>query len=165
MEKTDEYIEHVIGAYGNLVYRLAFSRAGNREDADDIYQQVFLKLMEHLQDLQSEEHVKHWLIRVTLNTGNKLLTSFWRRNRLSMEAAKEPFGHMDMEIEEADGLVWDEVMSLPEKYRVVIQLYYYEEYTIQEIAKCLQIGQGAVRTRLSRARGCLRSKLDQEVLT
>ena len=154
MESNPEYIAYIFDKYRDTVYRLAFSRVKNVADAEDIFQQVFLKLIKNINKLENEEHIKHWLIRVTINLSKSHFSSVWHKNR---EALDE---NIPSEIESCETLM--SVMSLPKKYRTVIHLHYYEGYSCEEIAELLGVSNGTVRTRLFRARAALKESLKEE---
>lgn len=145
-------IQALFHQYKNDVYRLALSCTRSPQEAEDICQSVFLKLMEHPSISPGKE--KAWLMQVTVNQCRSLLRSHWWSRTAPMEdtlPARDP---------EPDG-VRDAVMALPPKYRVVIYLYYYEQYTAREIGKLLHISTSNVSTRLHRAREMLKWKLEE----
>lgn len=139
--------------YADTVYRLAFVRTKNKDDSDDILQEVFLKYMKVWKKMQSDEHVKAMLLRITVNCSNSLKTSFWskRTEPLSDTLA------MPMEYNESN--VLDEVLKLPLKYRTVIHLYYYCGYSVNEIAEIKNTNPSTVKTWLSRARIMLKKTI------
>lgn len=147
----------VVERYGSMVYRLAYARTGRRDDAEDVTQEVFLRLVRSAPDFRDEEHRKAWLLRVTVNCAGDLFRAPWRRHSRPLDEAD---GLPTPEREESG--VLDAVLSLPERYRAVVHLFYYEELSVAEIAAILGRSQGAVRTRLSRARALLRELLEEE---
>ncbi len=148
-------IDEVFERYHTAVYRLAFARTKNRFDAEDVLQTVFLKLMKTDTCFTEPEHIKAWLIKVAVNTSKNLLTSAW--NRLT-EGIKDDYA-MD---EHKTFEVYNEVLRLPEKYRTVVHLYYYEGYSCAEIAAILETNDSTVKTRLKRARERLETALKGE---
>ena len=151
-----EYIR-IVHKYLDTIYRVALSGSKNPHDAEDIVQSTFLKLLENKKEFQDEEHIRKWLIRVTINEANSLWRSFWRKKVISFEETlKEP----EFFEPEQSELFWA-VQKLSPKYREVTYLYYYEEYSIKEIAKLLHISETAIQTRLMRARAKLREKLKE----
>ncbi len=144
--------------YADTVYRLAFVRTKSRHDSDDILQEVFLRYMRVWHTMQSEEHVKAMLIRITVNCSNSFLSSAWFRKT-------EP---LDENIAAADCIPLEnalsEVLKLPLKYRTVIHLFYYMGYSVAEIAELTGTNPSTVKTRLSRARGQLKKTLEAEDL-
>lgn len=146
-----------IHSYRGIVFRLAFSYLKNREDAEDISQEAFVKLYQSDESFDTAENVKAWLIRVTINLSKNLLKNFWRRGRVELEK-DIPY---DNKSEEA---LLEFVAKLKPKYSVVIHLFYYEGYSVNEIAKLCNISSTAVRTRLNRARNQLKAMLLEEGL-
>ncbi len=144
--------------YKDTVYRVALNFMGNAQDAEDAVQETLLKLYLSRERFQGEEHVKRWLIRVGLNFCKNAARDAKRRVPTPPEdlAAGIPF-----EAEEQIGL-FTAVMSLPEKYRVPLYLFYYEEYSVREIARILELSESNVTTRLQRARGMLKKELVEE---
>lgn len=162
LSNQNEYLTYLVETYGDMVYRLAMARVKNPHDAEDIVQQVFLKLVKHIDQLESEEHVKAWLIKVTINEGKSLFSSAWRRRTLSLEdsdPADEP-SEEPQEIGETNDIV-NAVFRLPEKYRVVIHLFYYQDLPTEEIGKILGRSNHTVRSQLSRAREKMRKDLKE----
>lgn len=149
-----EEAAHLVERYGTMVYRLAYARTGSREDAEDITQETFLRLVRAAPDFREEEHCKAWLLRVAANCAGDLHRSPWRRRVVPLEEA----GKMSApELESGD--MGEVLLALPEDYRVVVHLYYYEEMSTEEIAHVLGKRKGSIRTRLSRARKRLRQIL------
>jgi len=141
--------------YGTMVYRLAFFYTNSKYDADDIYQDVFLKYLQNKKQFKNEEHKKAWLIKVTINSCKKLWLSSWKRKTdLLSEEIK-------FETEEDIGL-YNEIKKLPKKYRVVIHLFYYEQYSIKEIGLILKQKESTIRTWLTRARKLLKNQIKEE---
>ena len=149
-----EDTERVILQYSDMVYRLAFSRTGTREDADDIYQEVFYRYLKKHPTFVSEEHRKAWLLRVTINCSNSFLTSPWRKRRAEL-SNDIPFE------DEENQYLYTELNLLPEKYRDVSHLFYYEEMTAEEIGRLLHRKASTVRTQLTRAREMLREMVKE----
>ena len=137
----------------NMIYRVALHYFGVPQDAEDAVQAVFLKLYTEKGSFDGPE-LRYWLLRVTLNYCRDILKSPWRKRRVSMDAISEPI----FEQPEQLGL-YREVMALPEKYRTVLHLHYYEDLPTKEIASLLEISQTAVTTRLSRGRDLLKKRL------
>ena len=149
-----EEAAHLVERYGTMVYRLAYARTGSREDAEDITQETFLRLVRAAPDFREEEHCKAWLLRVAANCAGDLHRSPWRRRVVPLEEAGEMSAP---ELESGD--MGEVLLALPEDYRVVVHLYYYEEMSTEEIAHVLGKREGSIRTRLSRARKRLRQIL------
>ncbi|WP_297521359.1 sigma-70 family RNA polymerase sigma factor [uncultured Clostridium sp.] len=153
-EKTIQ-VDEILDEFSNMVYRLAFSRTKNLHDAQDITQDVFIKLMSYKKNFESDEHLKSWLIRVTINSSKNLLTSAWFRKTAPLE------DNLVTHIKE-DSEVYKYVLDLPRKYRTVIHLFYYEGFKTQEIADILEVKEGTIRSQLNRARNILRDNIKEE---
>ena len=105
----------------------------------------------------NEQHIRAWLLRVAINKAKNIQSSFWRRNRLSLDDYIETLSFETSETKE----LFEEVMKLPEKYRVVVHLFYYEDYSIKEIAKILGTTESNIKVRLSRGRAKLKDALKE----
>ena len=151
-------LEELIEAYQKSLYAAAFNICRNTDDANDVVQDTFIQYYTTKKQFQDEEHLKTWLLRVAINRAKDISRSFWKKNRLSIEdyADAVPF-----ESREETGL-FEAVMRLPEKYREVIHLYYYEDLSIKETARILRITEGSVKMRLSRGRSFLRDVFKEE---
>ena len=153
----------IIARYQDTVYRIAFAYYKKASDAEDITQEVFIRYLKNSKNngrFNGEEHLKAWLIRVAMNISKSLL-----RSRSVWFRKTEPISeHENLRAEEHDHDQSDTyyaVLSLPEKYRSVILLYYFEEYNIKEIAEILSRSETAVQTQLHRARAILKEKLKE----
>lgn len=142
-------LRQVMQAYGDMVYRLALAQTHSSHDADDVFQEVFLRYLRSAPAFREEEHRKAWLLRVTVNCCKKLHGSFWRRH---MVALSETIPAQSPEEGELLGLL----EGLPNKYRAVLHLYYYEGYDTGEIAAILGRSPNTVRSQLARGRALLR---------
>ncbi|MBE7008488.1 MAG: sigma-70 family RNA polymerase sigma factor [Ruminococcaceae bacterium] len=151
-------VDETFQKYGDRVFSAAFSVCRNRADADDVTQDVFLKYHTTDMDYESEEHIRAWLIRVAINRAKDIAGSFWRRNKVAWE---EYMDDLPFETPEDKGL-FEAVMRLPDKYRVVIHLFYYEDYSVEEIAQILKSPTGTVKSQLSRGRMLLKNMLEEE---
>ena len=144
--------------YADEVYRLAFVRTGSRSDSDDILQEVFLRYMKVWRKMESEEHIKATLIRITVNCSNSLLSSSWFKKT-------DPLDENIAAVEDNSAQsALSEVLKLPVKYRTVIHLHYYMGYSVAEIAELTKTNPSTVKTRLARARGQLKKTLEAEDL-
>jgi RNA polymerase sigma-70 factor (ECF subfamily) len=154
---TDERFAEAARRWMDTVFRLAYSYTKNREDADDVTQEVLLALWREEKEFSSEEHLRNWLIRVTLNRCKALFRSPWRR-RESLEDYAETLGFEQPEHTE----LFLAVMGLERKYRLPLLLYYFFGYSVREIGGLLQLPENTVSTRLYRARAKLRDQLTEE---
>lgn len=145
-------ISQLFYKYRDDVYRLAVSYTRSREDAEDVCQTVFLKLMDQRKIEPGKE--KQWLLRVTANECRNLLRSHWWKTTVPMDET------LSVEPPEVNDTLRS-VLRLPPKYRVVVYLHYYEMLSTQEIGSLLHISQSNVTTRLSRARQMLKKELEE----
>lgn len=157
-------IDKAVRTYADMVLRLAVVNTNNRTEAEDIFQEVFLKLIRYQDSITSEEHLKAWLIRVTINQSHSHTGSFWNKFtggfndkvELKDEKAEEELYGM-----EATSDVTRAVMALPLKYRRVIHLFYYEEFSVKEIAEILNEKEATVKTHLARGRKLIENKIGE----
>jgi RNA polymerase sigma-70 factor (ECF subfamily) len=140
--------------YKTMLYRIAFSYLGNKQDCEDILQDVFIKLCYSAPEFPSDEDEKRWLIRVTINRSKDHLKSFWQRNKICLDDIEDYV----TTLEDREDLL--EIINLPPKYKVVIHLYYYEGYNIMEISNILKASVSAVKMRLKRGRELLKIELE-----
>ena len=155
---TDEAFARAARTYGDTVYRVAYHALGSPHDAEDVMQTVLLRLYEYKKDFESEEHMKHWLLRVAVNESRKLLRTFWRRRVVALDEewdAPAPEDSRGRELLEA-------VMALEGKYRVAVYLYYYEGCSVKETAAVMGARASTVQTWLQRAREKLRAALGKD---
>lgn len=143
--------------YRDRIFAIAYNYLKNSYDADDITQNVLMKYYCSEKIFESEEHRRNWLIRVAVNECKKLLFSPWRSRCQNLEEYADTLQFEDKEQSE----LFTAVMSLSKNYRIVVHLYYYEDYSIREIAQILKIRETAVSTRLLRARKMLKEQLQE----
>lgn len=142
--------------YIDTVYRVALNYIKSRADAEDITQDVFVKLLQTHKQFDDDVHVKSWLIRVTVNACKNLVRSkWWKRKQLEEHAVAPAFQTPEQ------SELYCAVMELPKKYRVPIYLYYYEDYSTKEIAEILQLPKNTVCTQLKRGRELLKASLTE----
>ena len=152
---SDETISRIVETYSPMLLRLACTRLDDPADAEDIVQEVFLKLLTARPLFRDSEHEKAWLIRTTLHRASDLRRSAARRNVPLEEAAQAA-------VPSEGSALLTVVRALPEPYSAVIHLYYYEGYSIKEIAKLLGVPTPTVGTRLARGRERLRRLLKED---
>ena len=156
MYKVDT--EAAVRQYADMVYRLAYVNAKNEPDAEDIFQEVFLRLLKYQDKIENEEHLKAWLIRVTVNCCHKHFSSLWKRKIVPLE--QEIADQQVFEIEEKNEDVIAAIKQLSPLHRNIIHLHYYEGYTCKEIAAMLDKSESSIKTGAFRAREVLRGKLE-----
>ena len=148
--------ESAVEQYGTMVYRLAYAQLRSRHDADDVFQEVFLRYHRAAPPFESEEYRKAGLLRVTANCANSLAASPWRKRSVPLE---DVYAYSDQEESGLDAAL----AQLPSKYRSVIHLYYYEGYSTEEIARILGRRASTVRAQLTRARQTLARLLKENL--
>lgn len=155
MLNTEQFTRYA-ESYIDTVFRVAFNYIKSAADAEDITQNVFLKLLKEDKPFESEEHVKRWLIRVAINECKNLTKARWLRQESYEDyAAALSFDNP------AHSELFYAVMELPKKYRLPIYLHYYEEYSTQEIAEILKEPKNKVCAQLRRGRELLRKSLQE----
>jgi len=143
--------EDAISHFSDTVYRVAFNMLKNESDTDDVFQEVFLRFVKKRKKFESLEHAKAWFIRVTINSCKDFFRK--QKNHQDIDSA------MDISAPSAKQYgMTDYVQELPEKYRIVVHLHYYEQYKIFEIAELLKENENTIKTRLARARKILKEK-------
>lgn len=176
-------LEQIITSYSDMLYRIALVQTGSREDAGDMVQQTFLKLLEHREELADSDYLKAWLIRVCVNQCKNHRNTAWKRkvhltneeemyqpggknrageNKKRGTGSEESPQERQMIATQEQQTLWKSIQKLPEKYRIVLHLAYQEEYTNGEIAQTLRISPGNVSVRLNRAKKLLAKQLEKE---
>ncbi len=151
-------IEGLMKEYQTNLFVTAFNICKNAEDAKDVVQDTFIAYMTSNQKFSDEGHIRAWLFRVAINKAKDFNKSFWKRNRMPLEDYMET---LPFETKE-DSSLFEAVLNLPEKYRVVIHLFYYEDMSIKEISGVMRISESNVKVRLSRGRKLLKNVLMEE---
>ena len=155
--RTGEEVAALYRRHVGMVYQICLMLMKNVPDAEDATQTVFRKVMEYNKPFRDPEHEKAWLIVTARNECKNQLKHWWRKNRASEEALE----HLTWEQPE-DGELWEYILSLPEKYRMVLYLHYYQGYTSLETAEILGKNPSTVRTWLVQARWKLKEILEVE---
>lgn len=153
---NDEQFTRLVRRYIDTVFRVALNYLRNPQDAEDITQTVFEKLLREQKPFESDEHVRNWLIRVTVNECKKLLRAPWRR----VEPIEDYLGAVTFD-NPAQSELYRAVMELPKKYRIAIYLHYYEGYSTREIGQILRIPKNTVCSHLKRGRDLLKEALQE----
>lgn len=146
--------EKIIEKHADMIYRIALQNLKNQADAEDIFQDVCITLLTKEAPLDDDAHIKHWLIRVTINKCNNLKKSLWHKRTDSIDDYTELVAPQTQS-------VLEELFRLPASYRNIIYLYYYEEYTVAEIAEILKKNKNTVNSQLQRARKKLKNILEE----
>lgn len=154
----EEEYRAAVQRYRDMVWRVALNACRQTQDAEDVVQDVFLKLYTTRREFDGEEHLKHWLLRVTVNRCRTLLACPWRTRRAdAVPDAPDPAQALDA----GQRALYEAVRALQPGQRVALYLYYFEGYSTAEIAQLLHLRQTAVTTRLHRARTRLRALLEE----
>ncbi len=155
--KSEKEIIELVDKYSSLIFRISYCILCNRDDAEDAVQETFLKYLTKAPEFNSEEHRKAWLIKVSANISKNMLLFRIRRDMINIEEIR------DIGIRESDCEVFENIMSLPAKYKIVLTLYYVEGYKCREIAELINIGEDAVRKRLQKGREMLRKVMEEQI--
>lgn len=151
--QTEKQYREIVEKYSDMIYRIAYQRVLNQYDAEDIVQEVFVKLLCNKNYFRVGEHVKAWLIRVTVNLCVNYKKKLARQKTISASQLEIPFTEPEREILE-------ELYLLSDEDRIILYLYYYEEYKIREIAKILRQKQNTINSKLTRARNKLKKIME-----
>ena len=154
--KSEEEAGRAIEQYADMVRRICMIHLKNYEDAEDIFQTVFLKYVLRSEPFDSPEHEKAWIIRVTVNACRDLVKSFFRSRTVSLDQLIEK--PQDMPEDHSD--ILEAVLELPARFRDVVYLHYYEGYSAPEIGRILKKNTNTVYTLLARARQLLKTRLE-----
>ena len=152
---TENYIHYLIEKYSDMLIRISYSYMKNLSDAEDISQDVFIKLLEKKPSFENTEHEKAWLLRITMNLCKDKLKSAYFKKTAPLEG---DFIHVTKE----DNEIIEAVLGLPLKYRSIVLMYYYEDYSISQVANILNLKESTVGSQLSRARKLLKPILKED---
>lgn len=155
LNNTNDDITLKLKQYSDMVYRLCYLYLHNSADVEDVFQEVFLKLLQNKKPFESPEHEKSWLIRVTINKCKDMLKSFWKNRVDFVEEVEQPYENKN------DNEILQIILSLSPKYKDVIYLFYYEEYTVPQIAKILNQNTNTIYSSLHRARMLIKHELEE----
>lgn len=153
--RSEQEVNRAIEQYSDMIRRLCMIHLKSYADTEDIFQTVFLKYVLSSVSFENEEHEKAWFIRVTINACKDLLKNFFHSRVTSLDEILE----QPVQVQEDHREVLEAVLSLPQKYREVIYLHYYENYTALEISRILGKKVNTIYTLLTRSRKILREKL------
>lgn len=153
--RSEQETRRAMERYSDTVRRICMIHLKNADDTEDIFQNVFLKYALSSVSFESDEHEKAWFIRVTINGCRDLLKSFFRSHTVSLDEIPEQPAELTSDYSD----VWNAVFSLPQKYRDVVYLHYFEDYTAPQISRIIGKNVNTVYTLLNRAKKMLREKL------
>ncbi len=151
--QREVYLSKMIEEYADMVYRIALTRCQSIENAEDIFQDVFMKFSEKNPKFENKEHEKAWFIRVTINLSKNIKSSAWNKKIVRLDE------NIEFNTEE-ENEIYGIVCNLPQNYRTVIYLLYYEGYKVNEISKLMGKPEGTIKTWLFRAREILKEKIE-----
>ena len=149
---TDEEFEEIYNRNVSVVYKIAIMFLKTRHDAEDVVQSVFINLLKSKRKFENLQQEKAWLIVVTQNHCKNIATHWLKKKRVDLEKVPEPVYFND----NLKMFIWNEILKLPDKYKIVVYLYYYEGYQTEEIGEILGINSSTIRTQLSKARNLLK---------
>ena len=156
---TDTYIQYILDKYSETIIRLSYTYVKNTYDAEDIAQDVLLSLIKRSKTFESEEYERAWILRTTINKSKNHVASSWIKRTVSIEDTHDmPSDDTDLAAAE-ESEVMEAVLSLPEKYRTPIHLFYYGGYSINEIAEIIRKKPATVGTLLARGRTLLKKMM------
>lgn len=156
MQNSDNFISGAVETYSDTIYRIAYNITCNREDALDVCQDVFLRLIKNKHKIRDDTHLKAWLIRTCINCAKSNASQSYKKHRAPIENA-DRLSYCDNH----DSMI-ELVFRLPEKYRTVIHLFYYNRLDISEIANALSLTKSGVKSRLARGRAMLKDIIEKE---
>ena len=177
MKSSAAELERIVCQYKDMVWRTALSTIKNRSEAEDVFQDVFVQLVRHIGNIENEQHLKAWLLKVTINRCRSVSKTVWKTRVRSYEELREEAGdavepstedEYDLAEESVEGFdpstaetergeqVMTALAGLKQDYRIVVHLFYYECLSVKMISKILGLQENAVKTRLSRARDLIR---------
>ena len=161
---TESYIPYILEKYSSTIIRLSYTYVKNTYDAEDIMQDVLLSLIKRSDPFETEEHERAWILRITIKKCKNHLKSSRIKNTISLddtenEAVRKMHNSVSESFTEEESYVMDAVLALPEKYRTPIHLFYYDGYSIKEIAQILKKKPATVGTLLARGRNMLKKSM------
>lgn len=148
--RSDDCIDEVFDEYKDMVFRLAFSLVKTRHDAQDVCHEVFMRYIKKNQEFENEEHRKKWLVKVTVNCSKSFFLSSWYKKTTELDESfctdsNEKASETKIDVHNA-------LLKLPQKYKTVIHLFYFEDMSIKQISDTLDINESTIKTQLKRAR-------------
>lgn len=154
MNDNNTYVDYLLTEYSDTVYRICYMYLHHKMDAEDAFQEIFIKLMTKPKTFENSTHERAWIIRVSINTCKDFLRSVWFKRVEKRETVEIHFK------EAREETLIGVVKSLPKKYMDVIYLYYYEGYSVPEMANLLKKNENTIYAQLHRAKGLLKEKLE-----
>ena len=168
LEDRDAVLDRIMDLYGQDILQLVYSYVKNKDVAEDLTQEIFIKCYRNLHQYNRKAKLKTWLWRIAVNHCKDYLKSWYARNILALDEQARSSISRKEEVEntviqrEEDEQLSSAVMNLPDIYREVIYLYYFEELTIKDISYMTRLNQNTVKTRLKRAKELLKERLEEK---
>ena len=164
-EPVDTVVERLIEQYGQEVYKIAYFYMKETQLAEDVFQEVFYKVIKNYHKFNHQSSEKTWLIRITINTCKDMLRTSWIKRVTTFgvwqDSENEYEKPYDIEKKETNKELYELIQRLPQKYKEILLLFYYKDLTYEEISEILQVPEGTVRSRLSRAREKLKKMMNE----
>ena len=157
MKRTQNEILALYDRYYEMIWRICLVRFGNSHDAYDAAQETFIRLMNYNKSFHNDEHEKAWMIRTAVNYCKDVMKSSRRKQEICLYSGKPLEGGI---VSEEYSEVYETMMELPEKYRIILYLHYYEGYSLKEIAKLLRLNESTLRSRFARAKEVMKEYLE-----
>lgn len=159
LRNEEKEAEAPFAKYKDILYRIAFSNMKSKADAEDVVQEAFCRYLKARPVFDSENHEKAWFIRVVINICYDIQKSAWFSKTVAFDEVPEwEMKHFKLPFIEEDETLWH-VMELPVGYRNPLYLFYYEDYSIKEIARIMELEEGTVKTRLRRGRELIKERI------
>lgn len=156
--------KYIYNTYSNMIYRISLIYLSDTKESEDVVQETFIKLFNSKEIFTSSDHVKAWLITVCKNLCKDSLKSFWRSRRVDIEKINEiVYEHGDDFSDSYDKYALEELLKLPSKYKIVLYLFYFEEYFVKDISKVLDIKESTIQTQLLRGRKMLEKNIKERL--
>ncbi len=159
---TQEEVIKAYESYYNMVWKICLTQLGNEHDAYDAVQETFMRFIKCAKKLCGEEHKKAWLIRTAVNYCRDVMKSSWKKKRADMEGVCLGAVIADGSLGDESREVINALMELPDKYRIILYLYYYEGYTLKEISHILKVNDSTLRSRFAAAKKMMKEYLENE---
>lgn len=152
-------MEEAVEQYADMVYRISMTITRNESDAQDVFQETFLRLVKYKETIENEQHLKAWLIRVATNCAKSFVTDSWNKRTQGIDQTmitEQTFERKEQ------GLLFKRIRELPQNHAISLYLFYYEEYTIQEISHIMKKNINTVKSYLRRGKAMLRKHLEED---
>lgn len=152
-------MEEAVEQYADMVYRISMTITRNESDAQDVFQETFLRLVKYKETIENEQHLKAWLIRVASNCAKSFVTDSWNKRTQGIDQTmitEQTFERKEQ------GLLFKRIRELPQNHAISLYLFYYEEYTIQEISHIMKKNINTVKSYLRRGKAMLRKHLEED---